>query len=118
MLQWITLSLIHISNELDTKFGTASAGKAFVAVGILQLIESGKLRFDHTIGRLVDFDLHAIDNNITVEQLLCHQSGIPDYFDESILDDYDELWKDYPNYKIRKSADLLPLFIDLSLIHI
>ncbi|WP_461254954.1 serine hydrolase [Treponema sp. R80B11-R83G3] len=31
-----------IPNEIDTKFATASAGKVFVAVGILQLIEKGK----------------------------------------------------------------------------
>ena len=28
-------------NRLDTRFGTASAGKAFVAVGVLQLVEKG-----------------------------------------------------------------------------
>lgn len=101
-----------ISNELDTKFATASAGKAFVAVGILQLIESGKLSFEDKIGELLDFDLKAIDKSITVKQLLCHTSGIPDYFDESIMSEYEELWRDYPNYKIRKSSDLIPLFID------
>lgn len=101
-----------ICNKIDTKFATASAGKAFVAVGILQLIEKGKLSFDDEIGSLLDFDLKAIDKRITVKQLLCHTSGIPDYFDESIMSEYDELWKDYPNYKIRKSSDLIPLFID------
>lgn len=101
-----------ISNKIDTKFGTASAGKAFVAVGILQLIEKGKLSFNDEIGNLLDFDLKEIDKKITVKQLLCHTSGIPDYFDESIMNEYDELWKDYPNYKIRKSSDLIPLFID------
>lgn len=30
-------------NELDTKFATASAGKAFVSAGIMKLIENGKL---------------------------------------------------------------------------
>jgi CubicO group peptidase (beta-lactamase class C family) len=100
-----------IPNTLDTKFATASAGKVFVAVGILQLIEKGKLNFNDTLGTLFDFELHNIDPNITVEQLLTHTSGIPDYFDESIMDEYDELWRDYPNYKIRTSADLLPLFI-------
>ena len=99
-------------NTPDTKFATASAGKVFVAVAILQLIEKGQLNFHDTLGELVDFDLHKIDPGITVEQLLTHTSGIPDYFDESVMDDYDELWKDYPNYKIRTSADLLPLFID------
>ena len=102
----------EICNKLDTKFATASAGKVFVAVGILQLIESGKLKFDDKIENLLDFDLKAIDKRITVKQLLCHTSGIPDYFDESVMREYDELWKDYPNYKIRTSSDLIPLFID------
>lgn len=101
-----------INNEIDTKFATASAGKAFVAVGILQLIEKGKLNFNDCIGEILDFDLKAIDPKITIKQLLNHTSGIPDYFDESVMEEYDELWVDYPNYKIRKSEDLLPLFID------
>ena len=28
------------------------------------------------------------------------------------MEDYAELWQDFPNYKIRKSMDLVPLFID------
>jgi CubicO group peptidase (beta-lactamase class C family) len=101
-----------VENNLLTKFPTASAGKAFIAVGILQLIEKGLLSFDDTIGELLDFDLKKIDESITIHNLLAHTSGIPDYFDETKMDEYDELWKDYPNYKIRKSEDLIPLFID------
>jgi CubicO group peptidase (beta-lactamase class C family) len=101
-----------IPNELDTKFATASAGKVFVAAGILQLIEAGKLGFNDTIGNILDFDLKSIDKNITIRQLLNHTSGIPDYFDESIMHEYAELWQDFPNYKIRKSMDLVPLFIN------
>ncbi len=44
--------------------------------------------------------------------MLTHTSGIPDYFDESVMEEYAELWQDYPNYKIRQNGDLLPLFID------
>lgn len=101
-----------VYNEINTKFATASAGKVFVAVAILKLIEEKELDFNNTIGKLLDFDLNEIDSNITVKQLLNHTSGIPDYFDESIMDEYHELWRDYPNYKIRKSIDLLPLFIN------
>lgn len=100
-----------IPNRPDTKFPTASAGKAFVATGILQLIERGRLKFDDTIGGLLDMDWKDIDRGITVKQLLTHTSGIPDYFDESVMEDYGELWRDYPNYKIRTNADLVPLFI-------
>jgi CubicO group peptidase (beta-lactamase class C family) len=106
-----------IPNSIETKFATASAGKVFVAVGILQLIEQGELHFETTIGNILDFDLKAIDKNITIRQLLNHTSGIPDYFDESIMDEYAELWQEFPNYKIRKSIDLLPLFIDKPMIY-
>jgi CubicO group peptidase (beta-lactamase class C family) len=101
-----------IPNEIDTKFATASAGKVFVAVGILQLIEKGKLDFNDIIGNIFDFDLKSIDKNITIRQLLNHTSGIPDFFDESVMEDFAELWQDFPNYKIRKIIDLLPLFIN------
>ncbi|MBQ2047642.1 MAG: serine hydrolase [Schwartzia sp.] len=102
----------EIPNTTETRFATASAGKAFVAVGILQLIEAGRLHFDDTIGGLLDIDLHDIDPDITVRQLLCHTSGIPDYFDESVMEEYEELWVDFPNYRIRNNSDLLPLFIE------
>lgn len=102
----------EILNTIDTKFASASAGKVFVAVGILQLIESGKLSFNDTLGRVLDIDLHDIDPDVTIRQLLNHTSGVPDYFDESVMDDYEELWIDYPNYRVRHNKDLLPLFID------
>ncbi|MBQ9887594.1 MAG: beta-lactamase family protein [Lachnospiraceae bacterium] len=102
----------EIPNTPETRFASASAGKVFVAVGILQLVERGKLKLDDTLVGLLDIDLNDIDPEVTVEQLLTHTSGVPDYFDESVMDDYEELWTDYPNYKIRHNSDLLPLFID------
>lgn len=109
----------EVPNQCDTKFATASAGKVFVAVGILQLIEQGLLHFDDKISKILDFDLKQIDPNITIEQLLTHTSGIPDYFDESLMDDYkyEDLWIDYPNYKIRSNKDLIPLFIDKPMLY-
>ena len=107
----------EIPNTLETKFASASAGKVFVAVAILQLIEQGKLNFDDTLGKLLDIDLHDIDADVTVEQLLNHTSGVPDYFDESIMDEYEELWFEYPNYRIRHNNDLFPLFIKKPMIY-
>ena len=102
----------QIPNTLDTKFASASAGKVFVAVAILQLMECGKLHFEDTLGEILHIDLHQIDPDVTVRQLLTHTSGVPDYFDESVMDEYEDLWRDYPNYKIRHNSDLLPLFIE------
>lgn len=101
-----------IDNEIDTKFAIASGGKIFVAVAILKLIEDEKLSFNTTIDSILDFDLQKIDSKITIRQLLNHTSGIPDYFDEDIMEEYEELWVDYPNYKIRNSSDIIPLFIN------
>ena len=102
----------QIPNTADTRFATASLGKTFVAAGILKLIECGKLDFNDTLGNVLDIDLNLIDPNVTVEQLLTHTSGVPDYFDETVMDDYEKLWTDYPSYKIRKNSDMFPLFID------
>lgn len=107
----------QIPNTLNTKFASASAGKVFVAVGILQLIEQGKLHFEDTLGSLLKLELHDIDPLVTIEQLLTHTSGVPDYFDESVMQEYEELWAEYPNYKIRHNADLLPLFIDKKMMY-
>lgn len=101
----------EIPNTAETKFASASAGKVFVAAGILQLIERGIIKLDDTLGTLLDIELYDIDKEVTVKQLLNHTSGVPDYFDESIMNEYEELWRDYPNYKIRHNSDLLPLFI-------
>ena len=107
----------EIPNTVETKFASASAGKVFVAVGILKLIEQGKISFDDTLGMLLDIEFNNIDKNVTLKQLLTHTSGAPDYFDESVMDEYEDLWKDYPNYKIRHNSDLLPLFIDKPMIY-
>lgn len=102
----------EIPNTLETRFASASAGKVFVAAGILQLIEGGRIKYDDTLGTLLDIPLNDIDKDVTVRQLLNHTSGVPDYFDESVMDEYEELWADYPNYKIRHNSDLLRLFIN------
>ena len=102
----------EVQNSLETKFASASAGKVFVAVAILQLIEQGKMQFEDTLGTLLDMNLGQIDKDVTVRQLLTHTSGVPDYFDESVMEEYEELWIDYPNYKIRRNNDLFPLFMN------
>lgn len=102
----------RVPNTTGTKFATASAGKVFVAVGILQLVEKGLLRLDGTLGELLAPDLKKIDRQVSVAELLAHTSGVPDYFDESVMTEYEDLWADFPNYRIRSNRDLLPLFVD------
>ena len=101
----------RLPNTFDTRFACASMSKTFVAVGILQFIEKGRLSFNDSLKDILDMDLGSIDPAVTVRQLLTHTSGIADYDDES-TDDVYELWADHPNYKIRKNTDLFELFKD------
>ncbi len=100
-------------NKLSTRFGTASAGKALVAVGILSLVEEGAISLETPLKDIATrdggFDLGTIPPEVTIRDLLTHTSGIGDYFDEETMEDYAELWHDFPNYRIRSSRDLLPL---------
>jgi CubicO group peptidase (beta-lactamase class C family) len=101
----------RLKNDRHTSFPTASFGKIFVAVGILKLIEEGAFTLETNIKSLLPFRLYFIDQGVTVKQLLTHTSGVPDYCDEEKVPNYADLWKDFPNYKIRQNKDLLPLFI-------
>jgi CubicO group peptidase (beta-lactamase class C family) len=104
-----------IPNQLPinktTSFPTASAGKVFVAVGILMLVEKGLLSLDTTLKDVINYNLGKVDLTTTIYELLTHTSSVPNYFDEEVNSDYASLWEHYPNYKIRNSKMLLPLFI-------
>ncbi|MCL2087603.1 MAG: beta-lactamase family protein [Oscillospiraceae bacterium] len=99
-------------NNLKTKFATANAGKSFVACAIFKFVEDKKINLDTPIGSILEaVYLGKIDRTVTVGELLNHTTGIPDYFN-STVGDYDELFRNFPNYRIRKPNDLLPLFIN------
>ncbi|BAB05986.1 serine hydrolase [Halalkalibacterium halodurans] len=96
----------RIPNEHHTRFGIASGCKLFTAIAICQLVEAGKLSFDTPLSDWLD----APFPNVTIHHLLTHTSGVPDYFDEEITDDFEDLWKDVPMYHLRRLKDFLPLF--------
>ncbi|MBD8069117.1 serine hydrolase domain-containing protein [Bacillus sp. PS06] len=100
----------EIKNNNFTRFGIASGCKLFTAIAICQLVERGKLSFDSTLKECLNIPFPAFDESITIHHLLTHTSGIPDYFDEEIMEDFEELWVQNPMYRIRKLEDFLPLF--------
>lgn len=69
----------------DTMSGIGSCTKPFVALGIMQLHEEGKLRLDDKISKYVPCRLGSKNNPITIHHLLCHTSGIPDLQTTQIL---------------------------------
>jgi CubicO group peptidase (beta-lactamase class C family) len=72
----------EISNTVDTQFAVASGGKAFTALVVVSLIEAGTLDLSTTARSLLGGDLPLIADEVTVEQLLSHRSGIGDYLEE------------------------------------
>jgi CubicO group peptidase (beta-lactamase class C family) len=69
--------------RVDTRFATASATKGFTACTVVSLIGDGVLSYDTPARKLLGPDLPLIADDVTVEHLLAHRSGIGDYIDES-----------------------------------
>ncbi|MFD2657024.1 serine hydrolase domain-containing protein [Gracilibacillus thailandensis] len=100
----------YLENKVDTRFGIASGCKLFTSIAICQLVERGKLSFETKLQNCLDISLPHFDSSISIHHLLTHTSGIPDYFDEEVMDDFEVLWIKYPMYTIRRLEDFLPLF--------
>lgn len=101
-----------IPNRVDTRFQVASGCKIFTSVAINQLFEQGRLSPDTLLRDCAGVPLPYFAPDVTVHQLLTHTSGVPDYFDEAVMDDFEELWRQLPMYMVRRPADFLPLFRD------
>ncbi|WP_410962068.1 serine hydrolase, partial [Salmonella sp. SAL4457] len=67
-------------NEIDTRFGLASGTKGLTALAVVSLIEDGTLELSTTARSLLGDDLPLIRDDVTVEHLLGHRSGIGDYY--------------------------------------
>jgi CubicO group peptidase (beta-lactamase class C family) len=61
----------------DTLYGIGSITKSFVAIGIMQLVEAGKISLDDPVNKHIPFELGMPDDPITIHHLLTHSTGIP-----------------------------------------
>lgn len=80
----------------DSKFQLASLSKTFTAVATLKLIQQGKLSLEDSIQK---FYPNFPYRGITVQQLLSHRSGLPNYvyaFDDSMKVNFYKREKPYP----------------------
>jgi CubicO group peptidase (beta-lactamase class C family) len=98
------------ANSGDTRFGIASGTKLFTALGILRLVEGGEITLSTTASSLFDKPPSYIDASATIEDLLCHRSGIFDYYDEELIEDFDTFEVSIPWHKLETPSDYLPLF--------
>jgi len=72
----------EIPNRAETRFGIASGAKGMTALAVVSLIEEGRLALDTLARSLLGDDLPLVADDVTVEHLLGHRSGIGDYLDE------------------------------------
>ncbi|MCB2311799.1 beta-lactamase family protein [Clostridium tagluense] len=101
----------EIKNTITTKFDTASITKLFTTVGILQLIDKSLISFEDKVLEILDIKDTTISKEVNIYQLLTHTSGICDDADEEAGEEYEDIWKEKPNYSVRETVDFLPQFI-------
>ena len=77
----------EIPNEVDTRFAIASGTKGLTALTVVSLIEDGLLELSTPARSALGRDLPLVGDDVTVELLLSHRSGIGDYLDEEAEND-------------------------------
>ncbi|GCD92143.1 serine hydrolase [Nocardioides sp. LS1] len=80
-----------VPNTVDTQLGIASGTKGLTALVAMSLVERGTLGLDTTARSLLGDDLPLVADDVTIEHLLAHRSGIGDYLDEDGADLSDHL---------------------------
>jgi CubicO group peptidase (beta-lactamase class C family) len=87
-------------NDSGTRFAIASGTKSFTALAIMSLVEDGTLSLSTTARELLGPDLPLIADDVTVENLLAHRSGIGDYLDEELHADVDDYVMSVPVHQL------------------
>jgi CubicO group peptidase (beta-lactamase class C family) len=95
--------------RLDSQLATASATKGFTALAAMSLVEEGRLSLSTTARSLLGDDLPLIADDVTVEHLLAHRSGIGDYLDESVHTDSSDYVLSRPVHELAETESFLPL---------
>jgi len=101
-----------IANTLATRFGIASGTKFFTALAIGKLIAAQKLSFATKLKDCITLNFPRYSQEITIRHLLTHTSGIPDYYDETKITDFDTFTLSTPWYALKGPRDYLAAFPD------
>ena len=73
-------------------------------------MENGVITFQTKLKDCLSVNFPNFNEDITIHHLLTHSSGIPDYFDESIMDNFEDLWKQTPMYLLKSLKDFYHYF--------
>ena len=107
----------QIPNNPAFSYQTASGTKGFTAAAILMLIAEGMLRPDDSVKTILSKNggfrrygtLEWLSETVTVRSLLSHTSGVPDYFDEDLTDDFETALNGTANYHYERPEQFFPL---------
>ena len=77
-----------IANTAETRFGIASGTKLLTALTVGRLIDAGRLALTTQVRDCISVELPDYSAAITIQHLLTHTSGIPDYYDEELIEDF------------------------------
>lgn len=102
----------RLPNTMETRFGIASGTKLFTALAIGGLIGSGKVALGTRLEDIIDLGFPQYSEDITIQHLLTHTSGIPDYYDEEKISDFDGFTVAVPWSELRGPRDYLAVFPD------
>ena len=97
----------EIPNEIDTRFAIASGVKGMTALTVVSLVEDGALGLETTARSILGDDLPLIGDDVTVEHLLAHRSGIGDYLDEDVETDATAYLMPVPVHELAVTEDYL-----------
>ena len=97
-----------IPNTTETQFGLASGTKGLTALTVVSLIDDGLLDLSTTARSALGRDLPLIADDVTVEHLLAHRSGIGDYYDEDTGGDITDYILPIPVHRLETTAGYLP----------
>jgi CubicO group peptidase (beta-lactamase class C family) len=97
----------EIPNTVDTQFAIASGVKGLTAVAVVSLIEDGSLELSTTARSVLGRDLPLISDDVTVEHLLSHRSGIGDYLDEDAAHEITDYLMPVPVHELATTEDYL-----------
>jgi CubicO group peptidase (beta-lactamase class C family) len=89
----------------DTRLAIASGAKGLTALTVVSLIDEGVLGYETEARSVLGADLPLIEDDVTVEHLLAHRSGIGDYLDEEAIDDIAAYLMPVPVHELATTED-------------
>jgi CubicO group peptidase (beta-lactamase class C family) len=99
----------RVPNTVQTQFAVASGSKTFTALAVMSLVEREVLELSTPARSLLGEDLPLIADDVTIEHLLAHRSGIGDYLDENAIGDVTDYVLSVPVHELVTTEKFMPM---------